>query len=422
MELKQSEINARLEANDPEVIYALANGEMRVIPEDAEEVAVEEETTEVVDDEPVDPMTVIQESIQEESEPVKEEEDDLYLDMIKQVKEENQSNLDKVLKENEELRNQMKTSDERYQDLLKKMESRETEHTQQPSLSLNEDEDDIELASTYSKNNRQLIQSLRDEIRSLRTQGPASQQELYDKIEKLEVAELERDKLAKQEDERRSNEREQEKVFTEVETFIKGNERFKLNKSVKDRYEDHLKMRGEIEKYLGTSTPEIVTRAIYGVVYGESDKYKKLRDQMTKSGIEIPEDTKAYLELSEMVDLKNGLQLDRKTGKYEELKGDDGRPVHYRNLGEVYKLSDFYEDDIVKARREQTQAIASQLDSRSQSPTVLPESVLHDQTSGDTITPDEKNRILSMSKDDIRKNPELMKKFETIMSEINGLF
>jgi len=406
--LSREEADSRIAEGDMEVINGLLSGEVKIgeAPE-GEEQPVEEVVSE----------TPVQEEVIVDQPPVEQIVNTPTEEVAPEV-DEKQAIIDRYLEEAK------KREDEANKAAAEAQLAREAREKinalKQPVVSeastlkfdmpdIKEDDVAADLAGEFSRNNRTILNSLKDSVSSAASVDQVSALEA--KLNAL--LQLEEDRKKKEEAlaaERAQQER-MNKLFTEVDAFSnKHSDTFGLNRSASDVYRDTLSFKDQVKKYLGTEDDLQVEAAYRRAVSGKDEELVK---GLTNAGIRVPSDAENYLKLAEVVDLKNGYKFNDYTGQYEPIVNDFGDRVTLRSIDDAYKLSRF--NDIVnQAKAEQVKEIEKRLSARSNSATVLPDS---NTSNGDDagLSLEEKQRILSLPNSAFKNNPELMKKLNTIL-------
>jgi hypothetical protein len=201
------------------------------------------------------------------------------------------------------------------------------------------------------------------------------------------------------------------KLFSEVDVFAGAHERFQMKRDTADVHRDVESFKTRLKDYLRTEDTRVVDKAYHKIVNGEDSK---MVEDITKVGIEIPEDAASYLKLAEIVDLKNGFTFNKHTGEYDPILNDYGIRVAQRSIEDAFKLSRF--DDIIREREAaQVGKIEQRLSTRDGSAVTLPDSALTDGSEG-AMSSEEINQLLSMPATAFKNNPALQQKLDAIIN------
>lgn len=279
---------------------------------------------------------------------------------------------------------------------------------------LDESSEDPDLLSNHSKNTRKLVESLKEKISKSESEALSK---ILERIERIEQSDKQRELEIAQKNSEREIEDARDKIFNEVDGFISKNQEFKIPKSTKEMFKDYTKFRGELKAYLGTNDDNEVNRSIYAVAYGETARDRALKEVIEKSGsVKIPEGINKYMDLVQISDRQSGYQMNRVTGELEPIVDSQGVPVRYRNIEEAHMVSRHY-GDISAARKEAALSVQHKIDVRSASATTLPDRVIVDVDKANKRNMSIEE-LLKIPAADIRKNPELKKRFDEAMVEL----
>jgi hypothetical protein len=425
-QMTKEQVELAIASGDDEVMNLVLADEIEYVDEVTEETPAEtpENTVEpeVAETPEVTPPVEEKQFVDPVTTPVtdepKVEGDNIYLDMIKKLEEKNSSLEGKITEGTTALDAKLKEITDAHEAELEKLRAKiNPAVTQTPSKKFEEDADDEELANNYSKNNRSEIENLKTTIASLGSGESDVVRGLVEKIGKLEEqnntieAERKRDQDAADRNAR------MDKMFTSIDKFAEGKDHLKLGRGIKEEYKDHTKLRTRISEYLGTDDDSIVNKTLRGLASNETDFFKGMRTKMEELGITIPEGTQNYLKLSDIVDLKRGVTYNSETGVYEDIVDELGNKVCQRSIEDAYKLSNF-EGEVTDARVEQSIEIQKQLSNREGSAVSIPPEDLSQGNEEDVMTTEQMNSILDMDPRKIKRNPELMKKYNLIVEKL----
>jgi len=330
-----------------------------------------------------------------------------------------------------DLNTKVKTQEEQINEWKEKyriLEEKKAEPTPAPvapvakPLSLNETEEDLELASNYAKNNRTQISEITakldgatsvEEINELRQVVNNLREDANKRAKKDEIrdAQEELDKKEKDKQEYLIN------LFGQINAFSAGKEHLQLSKDISERYTEHNELRERLGSYLHTEKPELINKALYGMAFNESEFYTNMKGDLAKIGVQVPEDTGNYLKLSEIVDLKNGTEYDPATGKTKDIIDSRGRVICQRNIEDAYKLSN-YPETIATARKEQTESIQQALSNKANAAVTLPIDASNDGGATTVMTAELANQIFEMDDHELATNPEFMAQYKEALKFI----
>ena len=422
VQMTKEAVENGINSNDAEIIRLAMSGEIEYVdevPTDPQEPTVPTEPVEPTEPVapviPTEPVTPVEPVVP--TEPVVEvpDEDNVYLEMVKKAEEKTATLQTELASKGTELQAEMERLRSEHKAEIDELRASISTPAPSAPQKLEEDTDDIELASNYSKNNRSDIENLKETIASLGT-GVNSEalNAILDRVGKIEEANKTSEEERVNDKKRTDKEERQIKMFKSIDTFSADKEHLKLSKTTEEEYKEHTALRGRITEYMRTDDDAIVNKTLRGITANETPFYQGLRKKMEDVGITIPEDTSNYLKLSDIVDLKMGVKYDPQTGGYNKILDDLGRQVCQRTIEDAYKLSN-YSGNMDKARRDQSLLIQEQLNSKSDSAISIPPENLAQGNESDTMTQEQMNSILDMDARVIRRNPELMAKYNKIM-------
>lgn len=414
--MTKEQVDAAIEAGDEAVLNAVLDGSIQIV-EEGEETRVAEEP--VVEESPAieEPgeSPVVEEPVVE---PVINEKNDDDLAIYEQEKEAIRRKYEEQLAEAnrkaEETRAEARRLAEEKRALEEEKERIRAEAERaNREVKIEEDEDDIELAGTFSKNNRKLIESLKEEVSNA---VPGEQlKALMDKIENLEKADQLRQARIEEENALKAKKERMNKLYSEVDQFRGKYENFKTGRSIAEMHKEQEQIRNAVAEITGYYDQSEIEKAVRGVQLGDK-RYEKLKEKMEVAGVNIPEDADKFFNIAEIVDLKNGYKYNSITGEFDEITDEFGNHVVQRSIEDAYKLSDF-SNQMANARRKESLEIQNILDNRDNSATTLPADKVGD-AGNEAMSLEEIDTILSTSSDSIKRNPELQAKLEKAYKQL----
>lgn len=418
VEMTRAQVEAATESGDTDLMYKVMTGNIKIVsPQEFEKQQQLQEPAQ-------EPSQQLQELVQEPSQQAQEPINDKlppvdpngnpYIDMIKSVETKYESQFGKLEERNKDLEEKIKEWETKYEELKTNANKPVEQHSYQVPV-FNDTPEDEEMATTYSKNNREVLRNISENL-----QNAVTKDQLGEVINKLNNVIATQEKIAndaKRESDANSQETYLNNLFTEVDLFAKSNKDFALNKGVKERYQEHNKLRDRVAGYLRTEDDGVISKTIRGIV-GGVEAYKSVGEELKKVGIEIPDDTANYLKLSELVELKAGRQYNPTTGLFEDILDDFGHQICQRSIEDAYKLSTYASHE-QEVREEQSIAIQNQLNSRAAGAVRLPDSSLNTQEEV-SMSQQDIIDILNTPDSEIKKNPELQKKFNAAYEQYFG--
>ena len=300
--------------------------------------------------------------------------------------------------------------------LTKELEEK-TKVVEKPKPTIEEDEDIIDAAPAYSKNNRILIESLKQEIEKLSNVVGANNSDkikiLSDKLEAYEIAqeqEKANNAIKQQEEERK---RTKQKLFDSIRSFQNktGNECFQTKTDPEELAEQYRMFRSEVAEMVGSKQPQDINRAIDSLIRGSSNEDKEFRQRAVKEGVKIPEELDKFLMISEVNDIKNGIKYNRITGNFDHIKDEFGRPVIKESLDEAYKVSNYYKK-INDIRREAAMNYQKKMDVREDSAVVLDNKQTTTEGEHSAMSKEQLKELLNKPYGLYKNNPKLKEQVE----------
>ena len=277
-----------------------------------------------------------------------------------------------------------------------------------------EDDDDLEYASTVAKNNRKLLEELKGQINS--TASNPVVEELEAKLARLEAAERQREEKTEAERAKIAQSQAQNKLFDEITKLQNEVDTFRTEKNIKEIYGEFTDFKTRMADFISSTDESAINKAVYSALTGNSDKDRAFRKTIENAGIDIPSDGQTYMQLADVVDLKNGQRYNYQTGEYEDILDEYGNRVNQRSLVDAYRLSD-YANSMHNAETNAAKGIQEQLLARQNSATTIPNGMIADPAEQDTVSMQEAEALLGMSSATIMKNPELKKKYDQVMKQ-----
>jgi hypothetical protein len=370
--MTEEEIKKGYAENNMDVVNGVLRGEIKRAPEGYQPEAQPIEAPKVEDNKPVEtviPATTVEQPKEDKPiEPIIDERE-VELERLRKYAEtieaQKREEVEQLLKEKAAA--ESKIEEERkarleFERKLREQEERKILAETSPKSSENVDEDDP-YASDYSKKTRQEVKNLEKTIEELKKTSPiANDPELKSALNDLKVykEQIEQDKKQKAiEEQKKKTEEARNKLFAEIEGFQGKHEDLRTNIDVRRLNDEYLKFRENMRWLMKPKNDRELDRSLnqfFDAATGE-----QLRQKATAAGIKPPEDYEKFQKLAELVDLKNGLEVNPITGDIQEIKDENGNRVRYRSIEEAYRVKHFYED-LNKARREATLDIKNKIE------------------------------------------------------------
>ena len=396
--LPASEIESKIESGDIETINNLLSGNLHV-------GEPQQETEEVP--EAVEQVETQTEETKEEA--PKEEDYETHREYVDSQAKYN-AELEAKKRELEEAEIKRQQAEAARQ----KLEELSNYKVENPSVRVDLDtpEDDsleVELADGYTRNTRTMVDQIKEAIGNAASVDKVT--ELEQKLDAILQLEKQRQEIDAKEAAKRAEKERLGKLFSEVDSFKEKHNFFDYGRPTSEVYKDILNFKKNLSNYIGTKDPDIIERSFRDVAYG---KDSSLLDGINKAGIRIPDGLEKYMQVVEIVDLKNGYKYNDVSGKYEPVTDEFGNVITQRSVEDAYKLSRF--NDIIKeAKAEQVSHIEERLSKRSNSATTIPDEKLSDVgTVGMSL--EEKEKILNLPNSAFKNNPELKQKLDMILN------
>lgn len=278
---------------------------------------------------------------------------------------------------------------------------------------IEEDEDVVDAASEYSRNTRKIIESLKEEIRSI-PKTVANDDKvalLTQKLDALEAERINERNEIKQRNELAQKQKTRQQLFDSLRKFQSVNERFKTKTDPEELADQYRLFRLEVAEMIGSNEPRDINRAVDSLVRGNSVHDEEFRSRAVKEGVKIPNEIDKFIMLSDINDTKNGLKYNRITGNFDPIRDDMGRQVVHKSLDEAYKVCNFYEK-INEARKEAAMSYQKKMDVRDNSAVVLDNTVVSSDSEHGVMTVDKVRELTKMPYAMYKNNPALAKQVE----------
>lgn len=350
-------------------------------------------------------------------------------EILDNVKKRRLEEKERFLVEQREAQNKMNEYETTVTDLQKRLDDIEkvtkepkTDTYKPEPIVLNESEEDIDTASVYAVNNRKLIDGLKSELdkainKTTDVENDPAVQNIVGKLDKIEKADTKRAEDAAIDAEKELQANVKRQLFNDIRTFQSRNEGFQTKKDPEELAGDYRTFRTEVSEFIRSEEPRDINAAIDSLIHGSSDKDEQLRSRAKKEGVEIPEEVKTFMIVSEINDLKNGYQYNNITGKFDPITDSMGRQVRHKSLDEAYKLSN-YNNKINEAKRTAARNFQTKMDVRDDSATVLENAQTADDAEQAKFSPAQLEELLKKPEIMYRNNPELAKQVKAAYNQI----
>ena len=117
----------------------------------------------------------------------------------------------------------------------------------------------------------------------------------------------------------------------------------------------------------------------------------------------------------DLVDLKNGIQYNPKTGEDEYITDSIGNRVRYRSIEEAYKVSNYF-DTMNKARIDSYKEVNEKLTARNAAPVVL--DVSETAPLETTYTEEQMRELMATPERQLKRNPQLRQQVENLYASL----
>lgn len=346
--------------------------------EEPEEAERDTEEAPVVDLE-ADPVVDVSIALEEQNKRLKE----LY---EKQVKD-----------KEEELQSQIQERDERLR-ILEEESKKKSEEVAVDNIQL--DEEDPDLASSYSRNTRKLLEAQLEAIQSKIT-NPEIMTELAELKKKFAEEEEARSNAEKQ----RKTEENRRKLYDQLDSFSKGKEEYQLPVHVSEAVKEVNDIKDKIGMTFKTDDAAEIEKIYRRVIKENTVWAKTKRDELEKAGVKFPEYSKNYLNIVEVYELQKGRKFNTVAGVYEDA---------VISLDDAYKLSNF-NTLVSKAGSTEAKEIQKKLDQQQNTAVTISNSVTSDAGGEEAYTNEEIAAAIRMNPADLIKNRTLARKYATYL-------
>jgi len=289
----------------------------------------------------------------------------------------------------------------------KKLEEKATPVVEEPAVSLGEE--DAELATEYERNNRKLIEDIKN-------QGKISP-ELLTRLEAIESRDKVRQDRKDKEDADNTAAINREKLYTELDRFSKDKEQLKLPIGVGEARITQNEFKAQLAENYKLSDPGEIERLYRRVVKEKSAWADAQREKIVKAKIEMPEYSENYLNLTELYERQSGNKFNVRTGKYDAITDTFGNTSRLPSIEDAYKLSN-YSNLISTAATTEAREIQKKLDQQMNSAAILDDSITSGVDGVSNMTEADMNAILDMDYRDIQTNPELATRYADVMKTL----
>lgn len=395
--LSTEEIKAGMESGNLDIINGvLSNTVLPIEMKPVEDTSSQNVSQDIVttNNEPV----VNQSSVIDEVEQAR-----LYAEMIAERERKKEEDYQRKLKEVEETLRREKQAKEEMVQRLQQLEQQKTQ-PQPVQQDLNSDEDD-EYVSDYAKRTRQIVEEL------ARNGGAnPDYKQLQEELNRLKMEFDNRKEEERKRKEKEEQDSAQRKLFDSIRSFQIANNEFQTSKSFNEIHDEYLKFRKDISYISNAQNIQQLESAI--------DEYYKGGDIKTiadKNGIKPVTDYDKFNKIMELIDLKDGIKYDPKTGDYIPITDDNGNRIRYRSLDEAYRITNFY-DELNKARKQSYKEVSNKLSSLQNAPVTLPNNST--MSFDEKLTVDQLRNIINMPVNEWKNNPVKRTMVEKAFSEL----
>lgn len=388
IQLTKVELEAKIDAGDSEVMNAYLEGRVEIVEEGAETKESEKSPAEGTED---TPTTHSQEEI----------ESLIPSDFKNPIPTPTASD-----DEEDEEDDKLEALKAQYEAKIKELEKRV------PAILDEDEEEELEYASKITLNTRRMVADLKADLQKLT--GTADISNLAAKIQKMENADLERQKIEEKERKDTLAKEARNKVFNEVRLLQERAPYFQTKNSIDNLYENYVEFKKNVASVIKVEDTNLINKAVYSAIRGEDESAKNLQKALSLAGVNTLDEGAKYLDILDIIDAKNGVKFNVSSGKYDTITDDFGNPVKLRSLQDAYKLSNYYQE-MTSVGKEVARDIQKKLDILQNSAQTLDNSQVSDNTERGTSL-DEMRTLLEMPSDVIKKNPELRAKLNKYLA------
>lgn len=391
----REEIERGVENGDKDILNLVASGQFKVadtapvVEENAQPVATDAAT--VADDDTGTPTEVApQKSVYDDE----IEQERRYRELVEERAREEKEALLREKAEAKRLADEERKAREGLERQLQELEAQRREQSVKSSPeSLSEEEE--EYASEYSRQTRRMIDDLKNN---------SSESKIQEIVNRL--IQQEREEYRKQEDERsrkldeqRKQQEATDKLFKEIDSFQQKYDDLRTSKPVKQLNDEVVRFKSDLAYVMQIDPRDeaAVNRAISKYLSDDSERQK-----VESKGVRIPQDYDKFQRLQELLDFKNGIEVDKYTGQIRPIVDEFGNRVRYRSLEEAAWIKNGA-NEINNARREAYKEVASKIESRQQGAVTLDnKATIANET---TMTAAEAMKIIDMDSPAFRRDP-----------------
>lgn len=393
------EIQQKIDEGDMGVINGLIAGEVKKVEEAPQQpeqpiqqeqpVQEEVQVTEQIEDPKVDPEELKREQERRYQE-IQEKQRQLEIERELRAKE---AEYQAKLKERERV---LEEERQKAQALLEENEKlKRTQSYKDPATEVAE-EDEYETEST--RRNREKIEELQKSINQTESKVSSEVLEELNQIKKQLADEREAKQKAAEEEARKKQE---QALYDEIRSFQLKNPEVQTSKDIADINKEWIQFRKDLTTLM--SPKSVAELEGYVEDYFKGGQTKEIAD---KNGLKGVTDYDKYSMITNLVDLKNGVEYDTRTGQPRAILDGNGNQVRYRDIGEAYRIR-YYHDDLNRARMAGIKDVSNKLtEQQSRAVTINPQ-----ETTAITgpSTYDDKMNLLNADPRQLAKNPDLLK-------------
>lgn len=264
------------------------------------------------------------------------------------------------------------------------------------------DDEDEDLASTYSRNTRKLMEAELEAFKS-KIDNPALAQELAEIKAKL-AAEEEKNRAI--EEDRRAEES-RKRLYESLNSFAKGKKEYELPVHVSEAVVETNDLKDKIGEVFNTDEPAEIEKIYRRVIKEDSVYARDKRAELLKAGVALPAYAKNYLNIVEVYELQRGRKFNVVAGVYEDA---------VLSLEDAYKLNNF-STLVSKAGSTEAKEIQKKLEQQQTSAVTMSNADTSDAGGGSAYTTEEILTAIRMNATDLVKNKVLSKKYTQYLKD-----
>jgi len=254
------------------------------------------------------------------------------------------------------------------------------------------DDEDEDLASTYSRNTRKLVEAELEALKA-KVANPELVSELAEIKAKL-YAEEQKGIIA--ENERRAAEA-RNKLYNDLDNFSKNKPDYQIPVHVSEAVQEVNQYKDKIATTFGTDDPHEIEKIYRRVIREDTIWSREKKAKLDKAGAILPEYAKNYLNLVEVYELQRGKKFNYVAGMYEDTS---------LSLEDAYKLNNF-STLVSKAGSTEAKEIQKKLNQHQNAAVVLSNSDTSNAGGDESYTEADIIRAIRMKPTDLLKDKGL---------------